>query len=41
VRQVRPARDFSVILMLTAVVGALAHLIATLLDLGRAVGWWH
>jgi hypothetical protein len=33
-------RDFSVILMLTAVAGAVAHLVGVAIDVGRAAGWW-
>jgi hypothetical protein len=34
------ARDFAVILMLAAVAGAIAQVIGTVIEIGRAAGWW-
>lgn len=36
----KPVRDFAVISMLAAVVGAIAHAIGTAIEIGRAAGWW-
>jgi hypothetical protein len=35
--RVRGRRDYAMVLMLTAVVGAIAD---TAIDLGRSAGWW-
>lgn len=32
--------EFALILMLTAVVGAVAQVVGTVIELGRALGWW-
>jgi hypothetical protein len=34
------AYDFEVVLMLAAVVGAIADVVGTLIDVGQAAGWW-
>jgi hypothetical protein len=36
----KPVRDFDVILMLAAVAGAIAQVIVTLVEIGRAAGLW-
>ena len=36
----RQADDFAVILMLAGVAGAAAEVVGTIIDLGRAAGWW-
>jgi hypothetical protein len=38
--QARRERKFTVTLMLAAVAGAVAQVIGTLLDAGRAFRWW-
>lgn len=35
-----PERDFTLILMLAAVAGAIADVVGTFIDIGRAAGWW-
>jgi hypothetical protein len=32
--------DFSIILMLAAVIGAIAQIIGTAINVGRAAEWW-
>jgi len=34
------AHDFGLILMLAAVAGAFAQIAGTIIEIGRAVGWW-
>jgi hypothetical protein len=36
----KPMRDFAVILMLAAVVGAITQVVGMAIELGRAAGWW-
>ena len=36
----KTVRDFAVILMLAAVGGAIAQTIRTVIEIGRAAGWW-
>jgi hypothetical protein len=38
--RVRGRRDYAMVLMLTAVVGAICHIADTAIDLGRSAGWW-
>lgn len=33
-------RDFSAILMWSAVAGAVAHVLGTIVEFGRAARWW-
>ena len=34
------ANEFALIMMLTAVVGAMAQVAGTVIELGRALEWW-
>lgn len=34
------AHDFGVVLMLAAVIGAIAQLVGTGIEIARAAGWW-
>ena len=36
----RQTQDFGMTLMLAAVVGAIAQLAGTVVEIGRAAGWW-
>jgi hypothetical protein len=36
----KPVRDFAAILMLAAVAGAMAQIIGTIIEIGRAAGRW-
>jgi hypothetical protein len=36
----KPVRDFAVILMLAAVAAAISQVIGTVIEFGRAAGWW-
>jgi hypothetical protein len=36
----KPVRDFAVLLLLAAVTGAVAQAVGTIIDIGRAAGWW-
>lgn len=33
-------RDFAVIVTLAAVAGAIAQVVGTVIEIGRAAGWW-
>lgn len=35
----KPVRNFAIVLMLAAVVGAVADVVGTIIDLGRAAEW--
>lgn len=34
------AHEFTAILMMAAVVGAIAHLVGAGIEIGRVAGWW-
>lgn len=34
------AKDFAIILMLAAVIGAVCQVVETAIDFGRSAGWW-
>jgi len=36
----KPVSDFAVILMLAAVAGAIGQVVSTVIEIGRAAGWW-
>ena len=36
----KPVRDFAVILMVAAAAGAIAQAVGTMIEIGRAAGWW-
>jgi hypothetical protein len=36
----KPVRDFAVVMMVVAVAGAIAQVVGTVIEVGRAAGWW-
>ena len=39
-RRINAARDFAIVFMAVAVLGAICQAVATVLAVGRSAGWW-